>query len=112
MAESQNHKLGSRAQDSESDCLTFFRRCPQCGKRFEIKLLEKSALEGKTVKEPRPLVAEYFSGSPDEYLELNVSAPAIIAIEKFQYAYRCNHCGHRWIETSEDEIGTEKGTMD
>lgn len=86
-----------------SEIETFFRRCPNCGRRFEIRLVGKKVLDSETIKEDRPYVADYFSGSPDEYLDLNETVPAIIEVEKFQYAYRCKHCGHQWVEIKEKE---------
>jgi len=29
--------------------------------------------------------------------------PIIVDVEEFQYAYRCEHCGHEWSETHVEE---------
>lgn len=107
-----NTESPTRTNSFEEDCLTFFRQCPGCKKRFQIKILGKEALESETVMERQPFVSEYFSGSADEYLELNETIPALIELEKFRYAYRCSRCGRQWTEIKESEVGTEKGSAD
>jgi len=36
-------------------------------------------------------------------LEVGETEPIFIEIEKFQYAYKCKHCGHQWVEIKEEE---------
>lgn len=77
--------------------IEFFRHCPGCGRRFQIKLVGKK------------LVAEHKVQSPDEgftmgaaplhrYAPLEGSGPMIFDIREFSYAYKCKHCGHEWSE--------------
>jgi DNA-directed RNA polymerase subunit RPC12/RpoP len=83
---------------------TFFRSCPNCGRRFEIKLVSKSLIGSEEINEDRPLRADEFSAGSDAYLDLSDTQPSIVEIEKFQYAYRCKHCGHQWTEIKEKEV--------
>jgi len=83
---------------------TLFRRCPNCGRRFEIKLVNKTLVDSEEITENRPLRADEFSASPDAYLDLDEMVPSVVEIEKFQYAYRCKHCGHQWAEIKEKEV--------
>lgn len=102
-------------QKERLEVAKLFRRCPNCGKRFQIRLTGKEVLDSEMIIEEQrqPFISEYFSPSPYEYLQVNGSPPAIMEIEKFRYAYRCNHCGHRWSEIREsEEVGTEKGSLD
>ena len=82
---------------------TLFRRCPNCGRRFEIRLVGKELIDSETIKETRPIEADYFSGSPGSYLELGETEPVYVDVEKFQYSYKCKHCGHQWVEIKEKE---------
>jgi len=93
---------------------TFFRHCPSCGRRFEIRLVKKekvdseeleenldqaanSLIERTTITNP---VTPVLTGSP---IKLSEGAPSIVDIEDFRYTYRCNHCGHEWSEVHETE---------
>jgi DNA-directed RNA polymerase subunit RPC12/RpoP len=86
-----------------SEIETFFRRCPNCGRRFEIKLVGKKLVDSQSISVSKPVLGDYFSGGPDSYLELSETEPVTIAVEKFQYAYKCKHCGHQWVEIKEQE---------
>jgi len=68
----------------------FFRHCPSCGRRFEIRLVSK-----KLVEEEEVFVSP---SSPLAPLILDEGMPRIVDTEEFQYAYRCKHCGHEWSE--------------
>jgi DNA-directed RNA polymerase subunit RPC12/RpoP len=87
-----------------SEIETFFRRCPNCGKRFEIRLTGKKLVDSEDIPESKPVLGDYFSGGPDSYLELNETEPTYVGVEKFQYAYKCKHCGHQWVEIKEKEF--------
>jgi len=86
-----------------SNIETFFRRCPNCGRRFEIRLVSKELIDSESLKETRPIAADYFSGSPESYVELSDTEPVYVDIAKFQYSYKCKHCGHQWVEIKEEE---------
>jgi hypothetical protein len=76
--------------------MEFFRFCPECGRRFRIKLVDKK------------LIAEHKEQSPDEGFTMGAtplhhgsvqdSGPMIFDIKEFQYEYKCQHCGHEWSE--------------
>ncbi len=87
-----------------SELETFFRRCPNCGKRFEIRLVGKKLVDAQTIKETRPVTSDYFGGYGGSFLELGETEPTIIAVEEFQYAYKCKHCGHQWVEIKEQDF--------
>jgi len=89
---------------------TFFRHCPSCGRRFEIRLVSKKEVENeaeyrKTAEKPiapySPQVKDSitFSGVP-----LSEGKPAIAVVPEIEdaksmrYDFRCSHCGHEWSE--------------
>jgi hypothetical protein len=82
---------------------TFFRRCPNCGRRFEIQLTGKKLIDSRNISESRPVNSDYFGGYAGSFLEVGETEPSIIAVDEFQYAYRCKHCGHQWVEIREEE---------
>jgi DNA-directed RNA polymerase subunit RPC12/RpoP len=85
---------------------TFFRRCPNCGKRFEIRLVNKQLVESESIQESRPISEDYFggfSGNQGSYVEVGETEPVIVDVEKFQYSYKCKHCGHLWVEIKQKE---------
>ena len=82
---------------------TFFRRCPNCGRRFEIRLIGKKLVGSESIKETLPITSDYFQGYGGSFLQLEDTKPAIVDIEEFQYAYRCKHCGHQWVEIKTEE---------
>jgi predicted RNA-binding Zn-ribbon protein involved in translation (DUF1610 family) len=86
-----------------SNVVTFFRHCPNCGKRFEIRLLSKTLVEAEDIKENVPVQPYVVGGDPGVFLGVDETEPVTIEIEKFQYAYRCKHCGHQWVEIREEE---------
>ena len=82
---------------------TFFRHCPSCGRRFEIRLVGKQLKDAETlpVKEPETTAAIMSSGRLAPPLVLVEGKPIIVDIEEFEYTYRCRHCGHQWTEMRE-----------
>ncbi len=92
-----------------SSIRAFFRHCPSCGRRFEIRLLSKGpvALETETVAadagEDRvgastpPRVMDTQS-PPSYHLLSHDSSPLTVLEEEFLYSYMCKHCGHTWSE--------------
>ena len=80
--------------------MEFFRHCPGCGRRFHIKLVDKKLthLERESIPgDLGSLSVSQFRGSP-VLLVQESSRPIIVDVEEFQYAYKCNHCGHEWSE--------------
>jgi DNA-directed RNA polymerase subunit RPC12/RpoP len=87
-----------------SEIKTFFRRCPNCGKRFEIKLVGKKLVSSQSIPESLPPNQDFVAGYAASYLEVGETEPAVIEVENFQYAYKCKHCGHQWVEIKEQEF--------
>jgi len=84
---------------------TFFRHCPSCGRRFEIRLVNRKldderrdervirkvvTVPGTNPKVPMPIALEQ-------------DVPITVDVEEFEYSYRCKHCGHEWIEVRVEE---------
>jgi transcription elongation factor Elf1 len=87
-----------------SELTTFFRHCPSCGRRFEIRLIGKKVVGERHETGERPF--SYVPYNPSRsfppysanYNEVTESVPLTVDIKEFQYAYSCKHCGHRWSE--------------
>ncbi|HXQ93227.1 MAG TPA: hypothetical protein VN739_09510 [Nitrososphaerales archaeon] len=92
-----------------SNIETFFRRCPNCGKRFEIRLVSKELIETESIKEERPITGGYFGGYPGSYVQVGETEPVYVDVEKFKYSYKCKHCGHQWVEIREKEDERKEG---
>jgi len=88
--------------------MDFFRHCPECGRRFQIRLVDKKLVRQERGSIPtREIVSgEYrygmsfrgggtVSGPPTVVLE---GRPIVVDIEEIQYIYKCGHCGHEWSE--------------
>jgi DNA-directed RNA polymerase subunit RPC12/RpoP len=82
---------------------TFFRHCPNCGRRFTIKLMSKKLERvDRQQEELQQGVAEQVPvQSVPIILEQNV--PISVDIEEFRYVYKCKHCGHQWSEERVEE---------
>jgi uncharacterized Zn finger protein len=83
---------------------TFFRRCPSCGRRFEIRLVNKKLIGSQEIESN---VEQYTPTLAPVMLESNV--PILVEVDDFGYTYRCKHCGHQW---SEDRFKTENEKID
>jgi DNA-directed RNA polymerase subunit RPC12/RpoP len=82
---------------------TFFRHCPSCGRRFEIRLGGKNL-----IKEDRKTARVAPSKSIEwseliEPLTVRAGKPITVDVDSFRYAYRCKHCGHEWSEVHKQE---------
>lgn len=78
-----------------SEVRTFFRHCPYCKRRFEIRLVGKK-LVGTKADETE--TAEYTTIAPGVPMVLESDVPLIHGVEDFSYTYKCKHCGHQWSE--------------
>jgi len=87
-----------------SEIETFFRRCPNCGRRFEVRLLGKKLVSAESIRESMPVDQGFSAGYGGSFLEVSETEPAIVAVEKFQYAYKCKHCGHQWVEIKDKDF--------
>jgi hypothetical protein len=85
-----------------SEIKTFFRTCPSCGRRFEIRLVNKKLVGTERIKEEMPVNDGYLVW-PGSSVLVGETEPAVIDVEEFQYAYKCKHCGHEWLEKHERE---------
>jgi transcription elongation factor Elf1 len=87
-----------------SELRNFFRSCPNCGRRFEIRLLSKKLIGDKIVttnfERPRGFVAMRSLTSP---IMLEENVPITIDEQEFQYSYKCKHCDHEWFEVVKKE---------
>jgi len=93
-----------------SEIKTFFRSCPACGKRFQIKLVSKKLIDDETIKENLTRAETEMNSSliPGTGIygaptSLEEGQPVIVDVEEFQYTYKCKHCGHEWSEKHEEE---------
>jgi DNA-directed RNA polymerase subunit RPC12/RpoP len=73
--------------------MEFFRHCPNCGRRFHIKLEAKEPITGH--RESMPRLVRRGRGIS---LTLDERDPIVVDFEEFQYEYKCMHCGHEWSE--------------
>jgi len=80
---------------------TFFRHCPACGRRFEIRLIKKKLVDRQEVESD---AEEYTPATPGPMV-LESEVPLVVEVDDFSYTYRCKHCGHQW---SEEHFDTEK----
>ena len=91
--------------------MEFFRFCPECGRRFHIKLVsrkrlrldrtvvsEKSAVRVERGTAPYGRPVGRLSGLPQSIVTVEEGKPTIMEIEEFEYNYKCKHCGHEWAE--------------
>ena len=84
---------------------TFFRHCPSCGRRFEIRLVSKEEVGESEHDEDLLRVTGVPEPAPRPLL-LEDTSPVTVEMEEFQYRYRCKHCGHEWSEIHEKtEVG-------
>ena len=90
---------------------TFFKKCPSCGKRFEVKRtgeeLERRDVSQETVRTTIPLrprgswryeaPGDRINIRPDgstAYGERRITREA----DTYDETYTCKHCGNRWTE--------------
>jgi len=85
-----------------SEVKTFFRHCPACGRRFEIRIVKKTTRNGDTYGSEIP------GSEPVEMraraaplLVFESTEPVTVEEKEFTYQYVCKHCGHQWTETRE-----------
>lgn len=100
-----------------SEIKAFFRHCPACGRRFEIRVVgkERVGLDAQTgderVQTPGDVQASMrlaAGGTPfGGALLLAEDVPAMVNEEEFQYSYRCKHCGHQWSEVHSEYTPAE-----
>jgi len=85
---------------------TFFRHCPSCGRRFEIRLVNKKLIGSEQLESK---VEQYTPTTISPPLMLESNVPIVVEVDDFRYTYRCKHCGHQW---SEDRFKTQNEKID
>ena len=87
-----------------SEVKAFFRHCPACGRRFEIRIVRKGTRNDDTyVSEiPRSDSATMEARALEPLLLEESNEPVTIEEKEFSYKYVCKHCGHQWTETREE----------
>ena len=79
--------------------MEFFRHCPECGRRFHIKLESKNLVSGH-----REEFWSITSGTLGVAPRALAGGQIAIDIDEYLYNYKCSACGHEWSETRvEDE---------
>ena len=94
------------AQRSGRSLVEFFRHCPECGRRFHIKLESKKRLnlDRETIRRPRVTQARGFTGGArrvanPQRIIVYEGEPVIIDVEEIQYNYKCKHAGTNGLRT-------------
>jgi transposase-like protein len=88
---------------------TFLKKCPNCGKHFEVeRIAEKVEERAVTVDRSRELMDQkigpvYVPSYTDGLDESASTADDPVLAEKQvrEETYKCRHCGHTWTETRE-----------
>jgi len=85
-----------------------FRRCPSCGRRFEVKLAAINEVERETesdqTNKPTGGSPKWAVGSQIRGRQGATGGPTPVGTEyiesskKVAYTYRCEHCGHEWSD--------------
>jgi DNA-directed RNA polymerase subunit RPC12/RpoP len=83
--------------------MEFFRHCPDCGRRFHIKLESKKLVGIERTSRPKTDVTNIMAGgiatsASQPVFVVQEGRPIVIDVEEFQYSYKCGHCGHEWSE--------------
>jgi transposase-like protein len=90
---------------------TLLKKCPKCGKRFEVEHT------GENVEKKQEFVSEVVTVAPPTIIAGSLPSAAAstltnnppvrkqeVAIEeedKYTESYKCKHCGYAWTETHE-----------
>ena len=88
-----------------SEIRTFFRHCPACGRRFQIRVVGKKLLDTETRTDELKRAVGVFEPSEPAGVPviLEEGKPIQVTVEEFQYSYKCRHCGHEWSEKRIEE---------
>ncbi|MGP8124615.1 MAG: hypothetical protein ACLQEQ_01955 [Nitrososphaerales archaeon] len=94
-----------------SSITTFFRHCPSCGRRFEIRLVGRNLVGTAKNTYPKARTAHFvypvqrggYGGPIGMSTELDENVQVTVERKEFQYAYKCKHCGHQWAEERFEE---------
>ena len=93
-----------KRENSTNGLTEFFRHCPECGRRFHIRLESKKLAGMQRTSRPskvatRIITSPYASpGAPSPVFADQEGKPVVVDVEEFNYSYKCKHCGHEWTE--------------
>jgi len=82
----------------------FFRHCPACGRRFEVRLVSKAVVndEGELEKADELPQTRQLYGARGSPIILSADSandlPELRDREEIMYDLKCKHCGHEWTE--------------
>ncbi len=76
---------------------TIFRRCPNCGKRFEIRITGKKLVDEKVVNNKVRSIMPVGSTRVSTPTPMKEGVTTV-DVKEFEYSYECQHCGHKWLE--------------
>lgn len=96
---------------------TVFKKCPMCGKRFEVEHTGES-VEKKTdvVTEEKPVPTPSLM-APVSLPDIPVKPPPTVTVaeqieeDDYTETYKCRHCGHVWTEERSvvEDLGEVRG---
>ena len=96
-----------------SSVRAFFRHCPSCGRRFEIRLVKKKMtddwMSGDGEKKAGAIIQPAETTRPAALI-LEQGQPTPVDVELIEYDFRCKHCGHEWSEMRQVEVKEKPGT--
>jgi transposase-like protein len=90
---------------------TIFKKCPNCGKRFEVEHTGESVERKKEVVTEEKLISSpsmMVSNPMTPMLDTPMSNPPTVMVtelieeDEYTESYKCKHCGHVWTEKHEE----------
>lgn len=106
-------------ETSSSHVPTIFRKCPKCGKRFDLERTAESVQEKRdVVPEERTIfpvagvAGRYPSPVADpSAMTRKVEVEEVVEDDVYTETYKCKHCGYVWSERFEKvkDLGSVEG---
>ncbi|MDA4137353.1 MAG: hypothetical protein OK449_10205 [Thaumarchaeota archaeon] len=90
---------------------TIFKKCPNCGKRFEVEHTGESVERKTEVVTEEKLISTPSMMAPNPMtpvLDTPYSNPPTVMVDElieedeYTESYKCKHCGHVWTEKHEE----------
>jgi uncharacterized Zn finger protein len=90
---------------------TIFKKCPNCGKRFEVEHTGESVERKTEVVTEEKLISNPSMMAPNPMtplLDTPYSNPPAVMVDElleedeYTESYKCKHCGHVWTEKHEE----------
>ena len=91
----------------------FFKRCPKCGNRFEVKETRKELEDVEVHTEESSKSTPIYAGA----IRAATGASRVsketfsVYMAHYRHTYTCKQCGHEWSETEVKETRSEGGTF-